>query len=142
MSVARSAVSAAAAGLARAASLAPDWRNLFAGALAQEAEERRFFLWIPGAAMGGVAVFASQMSGHPWQIDLHMYFFATLACLVAYCDWRPIIAGTLAVALHHLILNFIVPAAIFPGQRAMKGTRRLPSIAVWYVPRHGPAVPR
>ena len=24
----------------------------------------------------------------------------------------------------------------------MKGTRRLPSIAVWYVPRHGPAVPR
>ena len=66
-------------------------------------------------AMGGVAVFASQLSGHPWQIDLHMYFFATLACLVAYCDWRPIIAGTVAVALHHLILNFIVPAAIFPG---------------------------
>ena len=65
--------------------------------------------------MGGVAVFASQMSGHPWQIDLHMYFFATLACLVAYCDWRPIVAGTLAVALHHLILNFVVPAAIFPG---------------------------
>ena len=65
--------------------------------------------------MGGVAVFALQMAGHPWQIDLHMYFFATLACLVAYCDWRPIIAGTVAVALHHLILNFIVPAAIFPG---------------------------
>jgi methyl-accepting chemotaxis protein len=67
------------------------------------------------AAMGGVAVFAAQMSGHPWQIDMHMYFFATLACLVAYCDWRPIIAGTVAVALHHLILNFVVPAAIFPG---------------------------
>ena len=84
------------------------------------------------AAMGGVAVFASQMSGHPWQIDLHMYFFATLACLVAYCDWRPIIAGTLAVALHHLILNFIVPAAIFPG-----GSRSRPRRAPRGHPDHG-----
>ncbi len=32
-----------------------------------------------------------------------------------YCDIRPILAGTVAVALHHLALNFIVPAAIFPG---------------------------
>jgi competence protein ComEC len=56
MSVACSAVSAAAAGLARAATLALDWRGLFAGALAREGEERRFFLWIPVAAMGGVAL--------------------------------------------------------------------------------------
>ncbi len=67
------------------------------------------------ALMGGVAVFPFQLSGHPWQIDMHMYFFAALACLVAYCDYRPIIAGTVAVALHHLVLNFILPAAIFPG---------------------------
>jgi methyl-accepting chemotaxis protein len=67
------------------------------------------------AVMGGVAVFTYQLTGHPWQIDMHMYFFAALACLVAYCDYRPIAAGTIAVALHHLALNFIVPAAIFPG---------------------------
>ncbi|MDI1265058.1 MAG: methyl-accepting chemotaxis protein [bacterium] len=72
-------------------------------------------LTVAVAVMGGVAVFTSQLSGHPWQIDTHMYFFATLAALVAYCDWRPIVAGTLAVALHHLVLNFVVPAAIFPG---------------------------
>ena len=41
---------------ARAAAWAPDWRALFAGALAKEADERRFFLWIPVAAMGGVAL--------------------------------------------------------------------------------------
>src|SRR5258708_12930887 len=46
---------------------------------------------------------------------MHMYFFAALACLVAYCDYRPILVGTVAVALHHLALNFIIPAAIFPG---------------------------
>ena len=65
--------------------------------------------------MGGVSVFTYQLAGHAWQIDMHMYFFAALACLVAYCDFRPIIAGTVAVALHHLALNFIMPAAIYPG---------------------------
>ena len=67
------------------------------------------------ALMGDVSVFAFQLAGHPWQIDMHMYFFAALACLVAYCDYRPIVAGTVAVALHHLVLNFMLPAAIFPG---------------------------
>ena len=67
------------------------------------------------ALMGGVSVFAFQLAGHPWQIDMHMYFFAALASLVAYCDYRPILAATAAVALHHLVLNFILPAAIFPG---------------------------
>ena len=65
--------------------------------------------------MGGVSVFAFQLAGHAWQIDMHMYFFAALACLVAYCDYRPILAGTVAVALHHLVLNFLLPAAIYPG---------------------------
>ena len=67
------------------------------------------------ALMGGVSVFTYQLAGQPWQIDMHMYFFAALACLVSYCDVRPLLAGTIAVALHHLLLNFIVPAAIFPG---------------------------
>jgi methyl-accepting chemotaxis protein len=65
--------------------------------------------------MGDVAVFTAQLSGHSWQTDVHMYFFATLACLVAYCDYRPIVAGTVAVALHHLVLNFALPAALYPG---------------------------
>jgi methyl-accepting chemotaxis protein len=67
------------------------------------------------ALMGSVSVFAYQLAGHAWQIDMHMYFFAALAWLVAYCDYRAILAGTVAVALHHLVLNFLVPAAIYPG---------------------------
>src|SRR5215470_15046452 len=67
------------------------------------------------AVMGGVSVLVYELSGHAWQIDMHMYFFAALACLVAYCDYRPILAGTVAVALHHLVLNFLLPAAIYPG---------------------------
>jgi methyl-accepting chemotaxis protein len=67
------------------------------------------------ALLGEVSVFTFQFAGHPWQVDTHMYFFAALASLVAYCDYRPIIAGTVAVALHHLVLNFILPAAVYPG---------------------------
>jgi methyl-accepting chemotaxis protein len=67
------------------------------------------------ALMGGVSLLVYQMSGHPWQVDMHMYFFATLACLAAYCDFRPILIGAAAVALHHLTLNFAYPAAVYPG---------------------------
>ena len=67
------------------------------------------------ALMGGVSVMVYEMSGHPWQIDMHMYFFATLAFLAAYCDYRPILFAAVAVALHHLTLNFLFPAALYPG---------------------------
>jgi methyl-accepting chemotaxis protein len=93
------------AGLAGAATLS--WR--MAGAVLSTS------LVIAVALMGGISVFTFELSGHPWQIDIHMYFFAALACLVAFCDFRPIVAGTVAVALHHLVLNFIIPAAVFPG---------------------------
>ncbi len=46
----------AAAGFSRPAVFAPDWGRVFAQALAREVEERRFFLWLPVAAMGGVAL--------------------------------------------------------------------------------------
>src|SRR5436305_3793329 len=60
-------------------------------------------------------MFTFQLAGHAWQFDTHMYFFATLACLLAYCDYRPILAGAVAVAMHHLVLNFVLPAAVYPG---------------------------
>lgn len=67
------------------------------------------------ALMGQVALFTFELNGHAWQSDMHMYFFSVLACLVAYCDYRPILFGAIAVSVHHLILNFVFPAAIYPG---------------------------
>src|ERR1700759_1817319 len=67
------------------------------------------------AVMADVSVLVFELQGSPWQIDMHMYFFAALACLMSYCDYRPILAGTVAVAVHHLLLNFLLPAAIYPG---------------------------
>lgn len=55
------------------------------------------------------------MRGERWQVDIHMYYFACLAILAAYCDWRVIAMATVAIALHHLTLNFVLPEAIYPG---------------------------
>ena len=61
------------------------------------------------------AVLVYMMSGHPWQIDAHMYFFATLAMVTGFKSIRALIMGAAIIALHHLSLNFLLPAAIFPG---------------------------
>lgn len=52
--------------------------------------------------------------GHPWQIDAHMYFFAALAVISAFCDPKSIVVATVVTALHHLLFNFTVPAWVFP----------------------------
>lgn len=49
-----------------------------------------------------------------WQLDYHMLYFAALAMMVVFCDWRVIVAGAGVVAAHHLVLNFVFPAAVFP----------------------------
>jgi methyl-accepting chemotaxis protein len=61
------------------------------------------------------AVLVYQFAGHPWQLDLHMYFFALLAVLSAWCDWRPILLGAAVIAVHHLALNVLLPHLVFPG---------------------------
>ena len=77
---ARTSVLSAAAGLTRAAAWAPDWRAAFSGALAREVEERRFFLWIPVAAMGGVALnLAADREPVLWLPALAIVVFAALA---------------------------------------------------------------
>ncbi len=65
--------------------------------------------------IGMAAILPSVLAGHPWQIDVHMYFFACMAVIVAWCDWTVLVACAAAVAGHHLALNATVPALIFPG---------------------------
>jgi methyl-accepting chemotaxis protein len=69
--------------------------------------------------MTQVSLLVAAMGGHPWQIDMHMTYFAALAALVIYCDWVVIVAAAGAVALHHLGLSFLLPAAVFPGSASL-----------------------
>ncbi|QXX74661.1 methyl-accepting chemotaxis protein [Methylovirgula sp. HY1] len=65
--------------------------------------------------MASISVLIAVFSGQKIQVDLHMYYFAALALLVACCDWRVIAAAATTVALHHVTLNFLLPALIYPG---------------------------
>ncbi|RJF86414.1 chemotaxis protein [Oleomonas cavernae] len=47
------------------------------------------------------------------RIDLHMYYFACFAILAVFCDWRVVVIGATATALHHLVLNFTLPFYLF-----------------------------
>jgi methyl-accepting chemotaxis protein len=67
------------------------------------------------ALMAQVSLLVAAHAGHAWQIDMHMTYFAALAVLTIFCDWRAILAGAGVVAVHHLTLNFLIPAAVFPG---------------------------
>ncbi|MCJ2028171.1 methyl-accepting chemotaxis protein [Methylobacterium sp. J-043] len=71
-------------------------------------------LTVSVAMVGMVALLLDAASGHSWQLDLHMYFFAALAVLSAYCDWRVLLTAAGATALHHLGLNLLLPAAVYP----------------------------
>jgi methyl-accepting chemotaxis protein len=46
--------------------------------------------------------------------EIHMLYFAGLALLAGFCDWRPIAVATLATAAHHLGLGLLLPLAVFP----------------------------
>lgn len=60
------------------------------------------------------ALLLYQFRGHPWQIDVHMYFFAVLAAITAFVDFKVIVVAAAVVAVHHLGLNFLMPSWVFP----------------------------
>jgi len=54
-------------------------------------------------------------TGHPWQVEMHFYYFGVLAMLAGFCDWRILLLGAGIIAAHHLLLNEFFPSAIYPA---------------------------
>jgi methyl-accepting chemotaxis protein len=67
------------------------------------------------AAVLAVSAIVFQFQGHPWQIDWHMAYFAMLAVLAGFCCRATVLVAAGVVAVHHLALNLVMPAAVFPG---------------------------
>ena len=87
--------------------------ELFAVRRPQATTSHLIFAVVYGAQ---VAILVGLMTGHPWQADMHMYFFAALAILGALCSWPAILAYVAFVAVHHLALNFLATAMVFGGE--------------------------
>ena len=110
-------------GIALGAGNAPLWPGVAAGVVAGVAvlawvrapasQATRLTVAIALVALVSLAVAAC--SGTRWQEDAHLYYFAALAVLAAYCDRNVILVAAAATALHHLSLNVLAPALVFPG---------------------------
>src|SRR3954466_248996 len=64
-------------------------------------------------AQTSLLVFA--FTGHPWQVEMHFYYFAVLAMLSGFCDWGVLVLAAALIALHHLSLDYVLPNAVDPG---------------------------
>ena len=67
------------------------------------------------ALVGQTSLLVFAFSGHPWQVEMHFYYFAVLAMLSGFCDWRVLALAAALVSLHHLSLNGVLPSAVYPG---------------------------
>ncbi len=59
-------------------------------------------LVLPALAVGMVALHIQLGRG---TLELHFGVFATLALLLVYRDWKPIMAGAVTVAVHHIVFD-------------------------------------
>lgn len=67
------------------------------------------------ALSGQVIAINASFAGHPWQIDIHMIYFASVAITVVLNDIKATIAATALIAVHHLSLTFLMPSLVYPS---------------------------
>ncbi|MFC0202836.1 hybrid sensor histidine kinase/response regulator [Novosphingobium soli] len=68
------------------------------------------------ALMAEPAILLVLLQGHPWQMDMHMYFFALLTLTIGWADRNAVLVAAVTVSLHHLLLLYVLPSAVFSGQ--------------------------
>lgn len=76
------------------------------------------------ALIGQCIALTAAFTGHPWQIDSHMVFFAALALLVLLRDIKTILVATVAIAVHHLSLSLLLPALVYPSASLLENLIR------------------
>ena len=61
-----------------------------------------------------ISLVVAVLTGHIYQIDIHMYYFSMLALYVGFMSWPVIVTAAATIAVHHLSLNYLIPWAVFP----------------------------
>ncbi|CTQ48370.1 methyl-accepting chemotaxis protein [Jannaschia donghaensis] len=65
------------------------------------------------ALTGQIMLLTAAMQQHPWQLDIHMYFFVALGAIAAMVDLRALIVAAVAIILHHAILTVAMPGLVY-----------------------------
>ena len=76
------------------------------------------------ALIGQAITLTAAFQGHAWQIDMHMLFFALLACLIILRSVPAILAATAVTAVHHLSLSVFLPALVYPSGELIENLSR------------------
>lgn len=76
---------------------------------------REVGLVLAGALVTQAGLLVYVFSGHPWQTDMHFYFFAVLVMLAGLCDTTVLMMAGLLMVAHHMVLNDMWPDALYPG---------------------------
>lgn len=79
--------------------------------MAPQAKTTRLTIGVGVSAL--VSIILAACRGSYMQIDVHMYYFAALAMLATYCDGDVILVGAATTAVHHLVMNFLMPKLVF-----------------------------
>ena len=65
--------------------------------------------------IGHCILFTASLSGHAWQLDAHMLFFAALAIVSTLANANALLFATVLVALHHISFSFLLPTLVYPS---------------------------
>ncbi len=66
----------------------------------------------------------ASLSGHAWQLDTHMMFFAVLAIVSTLANPRALIFATILIALHHVSFSVLLPKMVYPSGELMANLQR------------------
>lgn len=74
--------------------------------------------------VGHCILLTASLSGHAWQLDAHMLFFAVLAIVSTLANPRALIFATVLVALHHISFSVLLPKLVYPSGDIMQNIQR------------------
>ena len=55
--------------------------------------------------VGQTSLLVAAFNGHPWQVEMHFYYFVVLAMLAGFCDWRVLAVAAGLISVQHLSFN-------------------------------------
>ncbi|OIQ33116.1 MAG: chemotaxis protein [Alphaproteobacteria bacterium MedPE-SWcel] len=85
------------------------------GSFATRLEQLAHDYLLSSCLVGHCILFTASMSGHAWQLDTHMLFFAVLAIVSTLASPKALILATVLVALHHVSFSVLLPALVYPS---------------------------
>lgn len=74
--------------------------------------------------IGQAICITAALTGHSWQLDAHMMFFALLAACMVMSEPVVIISAAAVIALHHLGLSVAMPALVYPSSDFLSNIQR------------------